>query len=290
MPGKRSIVVLTATDWHQPWWMSRQQLMSRLADRGWPVVYSNGPFSTWDRGSKRWQDASMLGSTERFPCKGGGHVLLEHSPRLLTTWPRSGLLSCVVCGAYAARLRRLARRYGNAAPIVFLNAPGLVSVAEKVSPQGIVLYVNDQWRRLSGWTAEADTQLERAVARSSLIVSVAETMAEDLPGDGPGRSRILPHGVDVGAFTGSAHAPCPEDLASIPRPRLGYVGRISNKVDFELIDAIAGQRPDWHWVLIGAAGVGVEENTPQAARLEALRARYAGHFSPFLNRKIAADA
>lgn len=43
----------------------------------------------------------------------------------------------------------------------------------------------------------------------------------------------------------------PEDQASLPRPRLGFYGVIDERMDLELIDAIAQARPDWTLVLVG---------------------------------------
>ena len=48
-----------------------------------------------------------------------------------------------------------------------------------------------------------------------------------------------------------------EDIESIPSPRIGFIGAISEyKVDFPLIRKIAESRPDWHWVMIGQVGEG----------------------------------
>jgi glycosyltransferase involved in cell wall biosynthesis len=41
------------------------------------------------------------------------------------------------------------------------------------------------------------------------------------------------------------------DQAAIPRPRLGFFGVIDERMDTELLDAIAAVRPDWHIVMIG---------------------------------------
>jgi glycosyltransferase involved in cell wall biosynthesis len=66
----------------------------------------------------------------------------------------------------------------------------------------------------------------------------------------------------------------PAEIEAIPRPRLGYVGAMSDfKVDFDLLTAIAEQRPDWHLVLIG------DEREGQAdARFAALIRRANVHF------------
>ena len=62
---------------------------------------------------------------------------------------------------------------------------------------------------------------------------------------------ILPNGADTDLFVAGQFAAVPDDLARIPRPRLGYAGSLNEKVDFVLVDRIAARRPDWHWVLVG---------------------------------------
>jgi UDP-galactopyranose mutase len=51
----------------------------------------------------------------------------------------------------------------------------------------------------------------------------------------------------------------PEDQAGIPRPRLGFFGVIDERMDIELLDAVAAARPDWHLVLVGPV-VKIEES------------------------------
>lgn len=43
----------------------------------------------------------------------------------------------------------------------------------------------------------------------------------------------------------------PDDQSSLPRPRLGFYGVIDERMDLELIAAIADARPDWTLVLVG---------------------------------------
>ena len=43
----------------------------------------------------------------------------------------------------------------------------------------------------------------------------------------------------------------PADEATIPRPRLGYCGVIDERMDLELVQAVADAQPHWHWVMVG---------------------------------------
>jgi glycosyltransferase involved in cell wall biosynthesis len=43
----------------------------------------------------------------------------------------------------------------------------------------------------------------------------------------------------------------PADQAEIPHPRLGFFGVIDERMDVELLEAVAAARPDWHLVMVG---------------------------------------
>jgi glycosyltransferase involved in cell wall biosynthesis len=61
----------------------------------------------------------------------------------------------------------------------------------------------------------------------------------------------LPSSVDVAHFSRARGAAEPADQAPIPRPRLGFFGVIDERMDIELLSAVAAARPDWQLVLIG---------------------------------------
>ena len=61
----------------------------------------------------------------------------------------------------------------------------------------------------------------------------------------------------------------PDDVTSMPRPVIGFVGAISSyKVDFELLTFIARSRPDWSIVLIGKVGEGEPDTNVSALELD----------------------
>ncbi len=43
----------------------------------------------------------------------------------------------------------------------------------------------------------------------------------------------------------------PSDQAAIPHPRFGFYGVIDERFDIGLVAAVAAERPDWHFVLVG---------------------------------------
>lgn len=66
------------------------------------------------------------------------------------------------------------------------------------------------------------------------------------------RVRAFPSSVDVDHFL-KARGPIaePADQASLPGPRLGYVGVIDERLDLELLGKVAAARPDWTFVMVG---------------------------------------
>ena len=83
--------------------------------------------------------------------------------------------------------------------------------------------------------------------------------------------RMFPSSVEVSHFEaarGLGHATMqPADQADLPGPRVGYFGVIDERLDYALIDAVAGLRPDWQFIMIGPVVKVAEEDLPRRANL-----------------------
>jgi UDP-galactopyranose mutase len=62
----------------------------------------------------------------------------------------------------------------------------------------------------------------------------------------------------------------PVDQKNIPSPRFGFYGVIDERFDIELIAAVASQRPQWQFVLIGPVVKIDERDLPRAANIHYL--------------------
>jgi glycosyltransferase involved in cell wall biosynthesis len=154
-------------------------------------------------------------------------------------------------GRYVATLQRQAgwRRARDRIAVAF--HPSFVRYLDRLGACRVVYYADDSFAKMPGWTEDSRTSEHALLDRADLIVAITEGVARSLPDAGRGRTRILPNGADAEAFIRGADDPCPTDLATIPRPRIGHVGSINPKIDLRLIDTLAERRTDWHWVLIG---------------------------------------
>ena len=62
----------------------------------------------------------------------------------------------------------------------------------------------------------------------------------------------------------------PSDQSEIPHPRLGFFGVIDERFDRDLLDQVAQQRPDWHFVMIGPVVKIDPETLPKHANVHYL--------------------
>jgi UDP-galactopyranose mutase len=84
----------------------------------------------------------------------------------------------------------------------------------------------------------------------------------------------FPSSIDVSHF-GKARIAKVEakDQATIPHPRLGFFGVIDERLDVELLDSLATNRPDWNFVMIGPVVKIDPDSLPTHANIHYLGAK-----------------
>ncbi|MBE7218059.1 MAG: UDP-galactopyranose mutase [Caulobacteraceae bacterium] len=84
----------------------------------------------------------------------------------------------------------------------------------------------------------------------------------------------FPSSVDRAHFA-AARAPGedPADQAPLPRPRFGYYGVIDERMDLELLGALADARPEWSLVMVGPVVKVAPEDLPRRPNLHYLGAK-----------------
>ena len=264
------IVALAANPWDGQW-MNRQQLLSRLAGRH-TILYSNGPFRIWDRGKDEFRRASLFGSFEQ---RGG--VMLDRRGRLPLRVPRLGWLDTQAMQMAARRWRRqLAEADG---PLVaYLFHPTFAPLLDAVRPDRVVYHSYDLFRMTPNWSSAEEANESRLLAAANLVLASSREIAADLQRRSGKQVHFLPNGVDYDLFATAGRHPEPAEIASIPRPRIGYTGKISVKFDFDLLLELSQRRSDWHFVIVGPSD---ELPAADAEKMATLRARSNVHLFGF---------
>ena len=120
-----------------------------------------------------------------------------------------------------------------------------------LQPAAVVYDCMDELSAFEG-APDGLKEAERALlARADLVLTGGHSLYEAKRGLHP-NVHEFPSSVDVEHFAAARKRGVdPDDQAVIPAPRIGFFGVLDERLDRELLDAIAERCPGWHFVLIG---------------------------------------
>jgi len=135
--------------------------------------------------------------------------------------------------------------------VAWYYTPMALASAPTASPVATVYDCMDELSAFAGAPPGVSDAERRLLQRADLVLAGGHSLYEAK------RSLHLnmhefPSSVDVDHFAAARFSrPNPSDQAAIPRPRIGFFGVLDERLDRELLAAIAERRPDWHFVMIG---------------------------------------
>ncbi|MFD7653406.1 glycosyltransferase [Actinosynnema sp. NPDC059797] len=154
-----------------------------------------------------------------------------------------------------AQVGLVARALRLRTPVIMVTIPTAWDVVAPMRKHRLVFNRSDRHSDFP----EADRASIEALERELLthadhVVYVSHAlMEEERPLTGS-RAHFLDHGVDVDHFTARPEHELPDDVRSIPGPRVGFFGALDDfVVDFDLLERVAAELPDASLVLIGDA-------------------------------------
>jgi hypothetical protein len=212
--------------------------------------------NAWQRGQRPWSWGGSL--RERGPR------LWQRDLVLPTGWmkrfPRLGMRPI------AREVRRWRSAHAADGPLVLvMTYPHYLYLRDLVRPERSVYFNLDDYALYWPRQAGAVNALERqAVRESDLTVCVSRLRADQLRAAVPeaaDRVRHLPHGTPTAALGDrpwARPAPTPADLAHLPRPLLGYVGSLEDRVDWRLMTRLSEAFPEASVVVVGRIPAGLD--------------------------------
>lgn len=244
-----------------------QHLLSR-ATRSMRVLYWEEPV---------WTAGGSPHVTTR-PADEGVLVLQPHIPHGYDTVP-----------TLRALLDDTLLREGVVAPVLWFYTPHALGFAGHV-PGRLTIY--DCMDELSAF-ADADPALpeqERALMRRADLVFTGGQSLYEAKRRQHADVHAFPSGVDTAHFGQARDAlDEPADQVGIPLPRAGFYGVIDERLDQDLLAAVAALRPDVQFVLLGPTAKINPATLPQRPNLHYLGAKqyeqlpaYAAHWQAAL--------
>ncbi len=155
--------------------------------------------------------------------------------------------------ALGASLRRACRQVGFEKPILWIILPHYSSIVDTVPHKGIVYYVVDEYASMPGVDADRIREMEGVVlAKADVVFAISEPLAAS-KGRVNAHTYFSPHGVETAHFARAYHEalPAPRELEGVKRPIVGFFGLIEDWLDFDLLEYLAAQRPQYSFVMVG---------------------------------------
>jgi glycosyltransferase involved in cell wall biosynthesis len=152
-----------------------------------------------------------------------------------------------------ATIRALRLRLGIREFQLWTFLPNVADYVGTLGEELAVYYCVDEWSLFGYLDREQTAAAERALlGKVDAVFAINRELANAKRALNP-QTFESPHGVDHALFARALDdgTRVPDDLAAIPRPRLGFYGTLRDWVDFPLIAHVARARPQWQIVLIG---------------------------------------
>jgi uncharacterized SAM-binding protein YcdF (DUF218 family)/glycosyltransferase involved in cell wall biosynthesis len=254
------ILCISSIDWDFIW-QGHQEIMSRLAADGHRVLFIE---NTGVR-SPRLRDLPRLRQRMRNWWKGTKGFRTERanlvvfSPIVLPL-PYSRVARWVNRWLLQRGIQRWMRATGFNRPIVwtFLPTPLTRDIINEVDPAITIYYCIDDLAS-SSHEARKITTSEQRLFRDADLVFVTSQKLKERAQQYSDRVHLFPFGVSLATFekVRRESPQPPADIASLPRPIVGYVGGLHQWLDQPLIADLARRMSDVTFVLVGPAQVDV---------------------------------
>jgi glycosyltransferase involved in cell wall biosynthesis len=250
------VVLLYAPPWAGPTRFSKHHLASYFAGRGARVLYVEAPLSPL--GLRRLRAfPSELRATLRPPHRVDERLWVRRPFVLVPYHDATRLTSTRAANRLGQRLlapvlRRDFRRLEFKRPVIVAGLPHAVDCLPLLPCRAVVYHCADDYAHVSGFPATLPGLEAELCTRADLVVTTSETLCDARRALNP-RTYWIPNGADVDHFSRPA-APAGE-LQHLPRPRVGFVGGLSEWVDLDLVGQLARRQPGWTFVLIGPAAI-----------------------------------
>lgn len=231
-------------------WFTTENLFRELNDPAVSTLalrcmdYRNG----WRKGIRPWSaSCRMRPVNERLWAK---DVLLP--PGWMKRFPRLGMRPI------SRAIQRFWNRRAEARRGLVVTYPHYHHLVDLARPDATLYYNMDDYALYWPEWAEPLRRLEHdLIDRSAATICVARAQAEAfrraVPSAAP-RIHHIPHGTPAAFLaSGPLHrpGPAPADVAALPRPLLGYVGSLEDRLDWPLLEKVAETFPQASIVIIG---------------------------------------
>ncbi len=151
------------------------------------------------------------------------------------------------------RRRTLLRLGGRTPPILYIWHPEFATEIDRYDHALSVYHIYDDYPTLNGTHPDLEEKEISLLKKADVVFVINKSLIEKKRKLVDREYIHLPQAVDFDIFDLARKSKklAPADISKIETPRLGYIGRINEKVDLSLIVKLALKRSDWSFVFVG---------------------------------------
>jgi glycosyltransferase involved in cell wall biosynthesis len=274
---RQTVVMFSTADWKDRYWTNKQHTAAGLAARGYRVLYVESVGIR--RPGVNALDLRRIGTRLRDglrPVREVSENVWVLSPLTIPFGHRFALVGWFNRWQLRSRIKRWLRGRGALRPMIWTYHPYMLDAATDLDPSALIYHSVDDLGSVPGVDHAAYYAAEaRLLEAADHVFVTSRALFDHCVTTAGARTHYFNNVADIDHFGAARKAgPLPAELEAIPRPRLIYVGALSDfKLDLKMIAAVAERRPDWHLVFIGAEREG--QHSPE---IEQLARRPNAHF------------
>ena len=253
MTRRHDIICISSIDWDFIW-QGHQEIMSRLAADGHRVLFVENTgvrqIRMRDLGRVRHRIRNWWRGTKGFRRERPN--LFVYSPIVLPL-PYSRVAGWINRKLMLRSLSRWMGATGFSRPIAwtFLPTPLARELIARLDPSLTIYHCVDEFAS-SSTDARRIVESEEQLFRSADLVFVTSERLRERASRYSERVHLFPSGVSLETFAvGDRERAIPADVASLPRPIVGYVGGLHQWVDQNLVADTAALMPEASFVMVG---------------------------------------
>jgi len=233
------VLGLVPDDWDGNW-QPRHQVLSRLS-RYFNVVWVSPAQELWAR--------SGHGGTPVPPPREslGPNLTVYKAGKLLPRLYRPAFLASFLARLRLKKAKQLLSDRGCRKVILYLWRPEYAEAVDLINSELTCYHIDDEYSfsELEQPLSESEALL---ISRVDQVFIHSRALLEK-KGDLNRHTRFVPNGVDYRAYATPVAEP--EDLVTIPHPRIGYTGVLKRQLDWPLLFFLVQRHTELSFIFVG---------------------------------------
>jgi len=255
----KDIVCIAGVDF-EPLWARTQQLVWRIPESN-NILYVEAPVSILApcKDSSLWYKWNLWRQGIRT-IKPNLH--LYSPPLLLPLGNRCRFINKINQWFMGRNLKKISTRLGFQNPILLTYLPNTADMVGQLDEELLVYDCVDEHSAFQGFNPRVVAEMEiDLIKKSNLVFTTAQPLYDDKKQYNE-EVYMLRNAADVEHFnkTFSDKTRIPEDIVGIKGPVLGFIGRIKEWIDLDLLKQVAAHRPDWSIIMVGPVEIDADIN------------------------------